>query len=608
MKTSRKYNSIKLLIISFTVIAVASYFIINIFSQLYLASRLNILGTWRNKTDQISFDVESFLKEPVDAVSFSSVTVNDMLRRDASTDEIQKYLVSQRQIYSSIISDNTTGIYGYCKGKYLDGSGWIPPKDYVPTNRPWYISALHKRGEIAFTKTYLNLQTNTYMISVSKLLDDNASVLSMDFFLDNIQNTIAKTRQDHMVLDAFIINSGGYLIASQNKDMIGKYLIESPNKQDKQLAISIQTTETDTYDMNYGNHKASVFISDINSDWKTVVVLDQAKMFASLTSIYVGTAIVLTVIIVALSATFIHLNNRRKESERLSSEVNAIADIYTSVLKIDIKKDTISHFRGFNELKAVIGKNSTGFTKTSLYIAEKISAPEFTGIMRTFMDSDTLKSRLGDSMSISQEFKDINNCWIRLRFIVTDRDDYGYPTHLLLAFESIDADRKQQENLRKISETDLMTGVKNRGTGEQLVREAVNEKTYGMFCLMDADNFKYINDTFGHKVGDKVIISIADSMKNAFRDSDIVFRLGGDEFAVFSPTVYDKETGEKLLERFFMIYDKVDIPELGDHRITLSVGATLYADPSDTFELIYQRADEATYDSKKISGNHISFK
>ena len=203
---------------------------------------------------------------------------------------------------------------------------------------------------------------------------------------------------------------------------------------------------------------------------------------------------------------------------------------------------------------------------------------------------------------------DTKNRWIRLRFIVIDRDDMTNINNILLVAESIDEDKKQQETLRKRAETDMMTGIRNRGSGEALIRKAMAEGRKGMFCLLDADKFKSINDNFGHSVGDKVICAIAKCMEKTFRGSDIVFRLGGDEFAAFSEGVVSEEIGEKIIERLFDNISKVDIPELEGRKIALSVGASFYpATREDSFEALYNRADSGTYVSKKSEGNAFTF-
>ena len=72
--------------------------------------------------------------------------VSAMLSEGKSHEEVGRYLVDETAIYSSVINDNTTGIYVFYKGLYLDGSGWTPPDGYKPKERPWYVDAVKNRG------------------------------------------------------------------------------------------------------------------------------------------------------------------------------------------------------------------------------------------------------------------------------------------------------------------------------------------------------------------------------------------------------------------------------------------------------------------------------
>ncbi|MBR0099799.1 MAG: GGDEF domain-containing protein [Treponema sp.] len=127
-----------------------------------------------------------------------------------------------------------------------------------------------------------------------------------------------------------------------------------------------------------------------------------------------------------------------------------------------------------------------------------------------------------------------------------------------------------------------------------------------MFCLFDANKFKYLNDTFGHSVGDKVLIEIANCMKKSFRPNDILTRLGGDEFVVFEPDITDKETGKAIIENFIKNIGRISIPELKKHKISISIGAVLIND-NETFEQIYKKADSLMYDCKSRGGNVYKF-
>ena len=130
----------------------------------------------------------------------------------------------------------------------------------------------------------------------------------------------------------------------------------------------------------------------------------------------------------------------------------------------------------------------------------------------------------------------------------------------------------------------------------------------GMFCLMDADKFKSINDNYGHDVGDKVIKAIAECLKKTFRNTDITMRLGGDEFAVYVVGVMNEINGEFFIENFFEEIDAIKIPELGKRKITISLGAAFFnVEENLSFAEVYKRADSAAYESKKFTGNHYTF-
>jgi diguanylate cyclase (GGDEF)-like protein len=125
---------------------------------------------------------------------------------------------------------------------------------------------------------------------------------------------------------------------------------------------------------------------------------------------------------------------------------------------------------------------------------------------------------------------------------------------------------------------------------------------------MDIDNFKHINDEFGHSIGDKVIREVADVLKNTFRDRDIVFRLGGDEYAVYAFGIDNEELGETVIKRVFDEIEIFDIPELNGHKVSISVGAVI-VDPAKNlnFEDAYRQADAGVYESKKVDGSAVSF-
>ena len=183
---------------------------------------------------------------------------------------------------------------------------------------------------------------------------------------------------------------------------------------------------------------------------------------------------------------------------------------------------------------------------------------------------------------------------------------------MLAAFKNVDdivASAKERQNLEILASTDIMTGILNRGSGERKVIDAMANNKTGMFCILDVDKFKNINDEFGHNVGDKVLRGIADVLKLTFREVDIIFRLGGDEYAIYVMNLSDEEGGKAVMDRVFKGISEMDIPELGGREICVSAGAVFFRDGDKrSFEELYKLADSGVYESKKVNGSALKFR
>lgn len=168
--------------------------------------------------------------------------------------------------------------------------------------------------------------------------------------------------------------------------------------------------------------------------------------------------------------------------------------------------------------------------------------------------------------------------------------------------------RKLLENkLRNLSDIDGLTGIANRRCGEKSMHEILKEKTPGLFCLMDVNDFKHINDTYGHKKGDDALKEVAGAIKKSFRSDDIVMRLGGDEFAVFAKNVKSSGLARTKIERLFENLEKIVIEEMEDCPVTVSLGAVLISENSSIeYVKLYSAADEAMYSCKGKGGNNMS--
>lgn len=160
--------------------------------------------------------------------------------------------------------------------------------------------------------------------------------------------------------------------------------------------------------------------------------------------------------------------------------------------------------------------------------------------------------------------------------------------------------RNLSHELLRESRHDSLTGLPNRAyLNETLERAILGAKRTGEklgLLYMDLNGFKKINDTFGHKVGDDVLVEAARWFKSVARGADFVARLGGDEFAVVLPRMQSR--GEVMMgaERF----GKLEISR-GEHKVTTSVGCAVYPDDGHTASALIRLSDAEMYERKQKS-------
>lgn len=142
---------------------------------------------------------------------------------------------------------------------------------------------------------------------------------------------------------------------------------------------------------------------------------------------------------------------------------------------------------------------------------------------------------------------------------------------------------------------DPLTGLYNRVGAE---RYADTHKA-GAFLFIDLDNFKQINDTFGHAEGDQVLRQVADVLRHAFRESDVTVRLGGDEFAVFAQGSWNDSDLDKRLDDTLHQLEQIVVSR-DDVRIamTASIGCIVETNGCDSFDEMLRLADHEMYEVK----------
>lgn len=173
-------------------------------------------------------------------------------------------------------------------------------------------------------------------------------------------------------------------------------------------------------------------------------------------------------------------------------------------------------------------------------------------------------------------------------------------SYLITSITDITKNKLMENMLLVLSETDALTNISNRGSGEAKITTLLEEGKEGVFCVLDINKFKSINDTYGHQAGDVTLIAMADALKESFRESDVIMRLGGDEFAVFAVGINEEQAVETVLKRFYDCVERIDIEEINNNRVTVSLGVVFSKDDEEkSFDSLYRKADKAMYECKK---------
>ena len=161
--------------------------------------------------------------------------------------------------------------------------------------------------------------------------------------------------------------------------------------------------------------------------------------------------------------------------------------------------------------------------------------------------------------------------------------------------------KERMVSLEHEVQLDAFTRLYSKKSFENMCRSLFEqeEKERSALIIMDLDNFKGINDQFGHKAGDEVILSVAGRLKEVFRRQDIAARFGGDEFVVLMRNISSREAAEDKVRRLLSETDNpLDVKK--------SIGVAIYPDMAADYDTLFIKADRALYEAKR-DGNTYAF-
>jgi diguanylate cyclase (GGDEF)-like protein len=171
----------------------------------------------------------------------------------------------------------------------------------------------------------------------------------------------------------------------------------------------------------------------------------------------------------------------------------------------------------------------------------------------------------------------------------------------VMTLEDISERRAAEQKIAYLAHHDLLTGLANRALFQDRLGQAFTSAastSFAMLCL-DLDRFKPVNDTYGHPVGDGLLVAVAERLRAALRAGDTVARLGGDEFVILQLNVSDPSETIALARRIVEAISRPFVIEGIQLSIGVSIGIAMAPSGRSAPERLLQQADQALYRSKQ---------
>ena len=278
----------------------------------------------------------------------------------------------------------------------------------------------------------------------------------------------------------------------------------------------------------------------------------------------------------------------------VNSEAIMVSDSHNRIVRVNAAFEAITGYRE----SEVLGRDP------KLLGSGRHDSAFFQTMWHTLRDDGYWEGEIWDKRKDGSEYPK----WVHINTI---RDSDARISHFVAVFSDISERKASEERIRYLAQHDALTGLPNRFTlavhlEHALARaERAGEKIGLMF--IDLDNFKTINDTLGHAVGDLLLCEVARRITSAVRKADIVARIGGDEFVVVLESAHlPGDAGmvaQKILERMSEAVP-VDGNEL---HTTPSIGIAIYPDDAANSEDLMKNADVAMYHAKSAGRNNYQF-
>lgn len=630
----------RFLLISLSLFILLTSVFVYLYNKVDQRIRDEIETVTRYKTDDLSerislyFDMNS--SKMLDAADF-------ITRLPADEEKISDYLKSKllrSEAFSVLFFANK-------ENKVINTLDWIQPENFDPASRPWYYNAI-ERQNVVMSGPHPDLNTGLPVVSFSKTVNDaNGEFLGVvggNIDLEEISDALKLTESNGSDISVVLDKKTQKIILCSN---IVSQTDFPFNAEDLQFVLA------PVLEMSLGNntifingYEAIVSYKDIhNTDWvvASVLMLNDAMAVKKEFQNWYVAMMIIWVSAFAIQMLLMQINvvnplyKLQEDIQKLDlqeqgdyrfvdselKELNALKDKLNSLFEktksyITSIQDDRKHLTSLFQDREALFKNSPNaivifdenhlivdinkpFTDVFGYQLDEIKGKELDDLLsrdNQKADAQQLTNRIFSGLEVNGEgvryAKDGTGIDVSIIGVPILKDNQiigGYGMYLDIT------DRKNVEkDILRMSYNDQLTGVYNRRFFEEEIKRLDSIRNLPISLVMiDVNGLKLINDAFGHKKGDDLLIKIAQAIKDSCREGEIVARYGGDEFVMLLPKTTVEAAG-KIVER---IKAKSDIKNKNEPiYLSFAAGIATKTEPEqDIFEILKQ-ADDIMYEKK----------
>jgi diguanylate cyclase (GGDEF)-like protein len=236
--------------------------------------------------------------------------------------------------------------------------------------------------------------------------------------------------------------------------------------------------------------------------------------------------------------------------------------------------------------------------------------PDDTEQMATVISALSLQKKDQITLRARLLGKGSNDTWLECRFVPL-RDGDGMVHGMRGVLRDVTQTYMQEKQITHMALHDALTGLPNRilleDRAKMAIRIAARSKNKVGLCFFDLDHFKQINDTLGHKTGDRLLIAFAEGINRQLRGGDTLARWGGDEFVLLIPDMKSALDIREVVSKVAHITRAPLVVDNAEFAVTFSMGVTIYPDDADNIDILLSHADRAMFYAKAQGRNTFQF-